>query len=566
MSDAKIVIDVDGADRVKKAFDELVSNAKKVGGAVEDASKKTQELGKSATKAGEFWKDFGKSVSSSLGTVATSALATVTAVQTISFAQAIQSAKALDDQFARFAAGSGRGIGGVRDQIRGISRETNSTEAAVLSWSKGLGRVTYDSNAALKAYKAFSDEAIASNQDISEQGGLAEVFSNSLGVSGDQSQKFLDSLRGMSDAAGNAGGFNAFKDQVQALGGAMSTLSLKTDDSKREFLAFQATIGKGQSPQQAARIQQGLIGAIQGNSEGLARQFGANNVYDENGRVKDIPTIVHKIRQDLEKRYGGSARKVAMQGNNFGSEVGASIFNFDEEAYRKTVNAGSLTDNAAAGYQGSDQGKIKTDDLKRDQNMEDAARKVMPANSAIGHFVAENPITSAVLGFGASILGKAGIGAGLKAGAGYFGLGGGGATAAVGGAGLLTSGAAALLSGGAGYLLGTGIDQATGASDAIGGLGNYDERQADAAFDKKHASKPVDPFFAAMAESFPGQSHSGNAQQVADQTAAIQDLPNLIAKAVADALKGSPINVNVLNQSGSPILGVNEVQEGNSEQ
>ena len=584
MADAKITVGVEGVDQVKKAFDDLISNAQKVGGAVAGASKDTEKLGKAAGTAQKFWGDFSKSVTSDLKTVATSALATVTAVQTISFAQAITSAKALDDSFARFAAGSGRTIGSVRDETRKLSRETNTSEAAVISWSKSIGKVTYSTKEAMASYKAFTNEALASNQDLADQGGLAAVLSNSMGVSGGDTQGFLDSFRGMSDAAGNAGGFNAAKDQLEALGGAMSELSFKTEQSKKDFIAFQLTIGKGQTPQQAQRVQGSLLANLQSHGEGLARQFGRDNVYDENGRINGdaVPALVSKIRKDLTQRYGKNARRVAMQ--NFGGETGAAIFNFDEKAFAATAGASAKGSGAAGDYYGSDEGKRAGNDLKRDQAKQDAARNTFGIQDMLGDFGANHPYLAGAIGLGASSLGKAGLTAGWGALTGGGGAATGTGVTATGigtsggmglagglglaGAGILGSlGALAYATGdmneNMGKITGDTADQLSGRRAGLAravvmgverGGGGGIEGVENALGPATLGAVKSDPVLASLLQQFESQS------------ATISGLPDDIAKAVADALKGSPINVNVLNQTGAPIHGVSNVQNKASRQ
>jgi hypothetical protein len=588
--EAKIVIGLEGAEQVSKAFQDLISNAKKVGGELEKASKQTEGLGTSAKKAGEFWKDFGKSVGSSLSNVGTAVLSTVTAVQTLSFAQAIQSAKSLDDQMARFAAGSGRTIGGVKQQVRELSLATNTQEKDVLAWAKALGRVTYDSKGAFASYKALAAEAIASNQDLADQQGLGETLRNSLGVAGDDTQKFLDSMRGMSEVANNAGGFNAFKDQVVGLSGVMSTLSLKTDDSKKEFLALQLALGKGQTPQQAARSMQGVVSGVQSHAEGLARQFGRDNVYDENGRVKDIPAILSMVKKDLGGRFGGSAKRVAM--NTFGPEFGAAINNFDEDVYRKSLNAGATGSGAADAYMGSDEAKRANTQLRRDQSMEDAGRMAFGVQDSLGEFGANHPILSKIGGLLGGSVGGGLLKAGGKAAwSSLFGGGGAaaaGGEAAAGGASLLTGGAGMGLAGGLG-LGAAGVAASLGAltaataplnanmpqirgetAEGLEGMREGRARAIVAAVERggaggiegvENALGPAtlgavkqDPVLSSLLAQFEAQQDT------------ISGLPDNIAKAVAQALKGSPLSVNVLNQTGGPVHGVSDVQNGSKRQ
>jgi hypothetical protein len=585
--EAKVVIGLEGAEQVSKAFQDMISHAKKVGGELDKASKQTERLGTSAKTASQFWQDFGKSVGSSLSNVGTAVLSTVTAVQTLSFAQAITSAKALDDSFARFAAGSGRTIGGVKQQVRELSLATNTQEKDVLAWAKALGRVTYDSKGAFASYKALAAEAIASNQDLADQQGLGETLRNSLGVAGDDTQKFLDSMRGMSEVANNAGGFNAFKDQVVGLSGVMSTLSLKTDDSKKEFLALQLALGKGQTPQQAARSMQGVVSGVQSHAEGLARQFGRDNVYDENGRVKDIPAILSMVKKDLGGRFGGSAKRVAM--NTFGPEFGAAINNFDEDVYRKSLNAGATGSGAADAYMGSDEAKRATSQLRRDQAMEDAGRMAFGVQDTLGDFGANHPILSNLLQAGGMSVGGGLLKAGGKAAwSALFGASSGGAGATAGGTSLLTGGAGMGLAGGLG-LGAAGVAAGLGALTAATAPLNANMPQirtetadqlettregrarAIVAAVERGGADGAEGVEAALGSQTLGAVRqdpvlSSLLAQFEAQQDTISGLPKNIADAVAQALKGSPINVNVLNQTGGPIQGVGGVQNGSKRQ
>lgn len=593
-TEAKVSVSLDGADAVRKAFEDLIANGNKLGGALDKASGSAKGLGEAGKKAGAFWKDVGKDIVSTLGNMTTAAISTVTALETISFAQAIQSAKSLDDSFAKFSAGSGKSIGGVRQQVRDLSLATNLQEKDVIAWGKSIGRVTYDYKGALDSVKAFSNEALASNQELSEQAGIATALGNGFGVTGDKAEGFLESLRGMSEAAGNAGGFNAFKDQLAGLEGAMSGLNLKTEDSKKEFAAFQLAIGKGLTPQQAARVGGGLVANIQGNAEGLARQFGAANVYDEQGHVKDIPTIVSKIRRDLEQRYGKSARKVAMQGNNFGPEMGAALFNFDEGEYRKALGGAPshTAANVKAAYDLTPEAQRAKNDLKRQQGVQDLAREALPLQDMLSDLYAAHPMLATIGGavgsVGAGALGKGLLKSGMSA------LFGGGEAAAVaagaGEAGLLTGGGMASmgLAGGAG-LAGAGILASLGALTAATGplnanmpqirnetadqLEGHREGLARAITNGviNYGGGGADAVEASLGPATLGAVKqdpvlSSLLQQFEAQSETISGLPDGIAKAVAEALKGSPLNVNVLNSTGTPIHGVAAAQQGSSRQ
>jgi hypothetical protein len=55
-------------------------------------------------------------------------------------------------------------------------------------------------------------------------------------------------------------------------------------------------------------------------------------------------------------------------------------------------------------------------------------------------------------------------------------------------------------------------------------------------------------------------------QQFEAQSETIQGLPDNLAKAVADALKGSPLGVTVVNQTGGPVTAVAGQQARNGRQ
>ncbi len=592
---AEVSVSLEGGDQVKRALQELAGALQKVTGETEKASKAGGGLGESAKKASTFWKDAGKDIVSSLSTMTTAAVGAVTALQTISFSQAITQAKSLDDTFARFSAGSGRAVGDLRQQVRTLSLATNTQEKDVLAWAKAIGRVTYDSKNASNAYQTFFNEAIATNQDMGEQGGIAKLLMGDLQMTGGEADKFLKQLHGMSDLAGNSGGWAAFKDQMEGLGGAMSTLSLKTNESKTEFAALMSALASGKTPQQAARIQQGMIANLQGKGEGLARQFGYNNVYDKDGQMQVTPFLLKKIRDDLTKRYGGreNAIRVARQGNNFGPELASALFDpeLDNRVAKAEGAKGSdASKKATDKYLDSDEARRAKNDLIRQQTMEDTARKTFGVQDSLGDFAAEHPL---LYGAGATILGlggKALLGAGAKA------LFGGGTAAAAGGGGAAATTAAGtgLLTGGGAVATGLGVGAAgiLGSMLALGATVNplnekmpqiREETQGQLEGHREGLARAVvagverggaggaEGVEAALGPATLGAVRRDPAlssllDQFEQQSATIEGLPKNIGDAVAEALKGSPLAVRVINNTGGPVAGAAEVQSKNTRQ
>jgi hypothetical protein len=549
-TEAKIQISVEGAESLKKAFEEISKSAKSFSQELGTATATGGKLGEVGKVSTGIFKQFGVEVGKSLKTVASTALGTITAINTISFAQAMQSARDFDTQLVRFSSSGGRGISDLRDNIRSVSRQTLLSEQETLAWGKAIGSVTYNYDKAIDSAKAASKIALATHQDTGQQQGFIEA----LGISGvtdeNKIEGITEKIAAMSKALGTSGGFAALKDQLGGLAGPMTMMGKLTDEGREKFFAFNAALTKNLSPQQAQRVQQQAVGALAGHAEGLRRALGTE-ILDENGEIKDVPGTISKIQADLKKRYGAAAPLVAR--NTFGLELGSAINNFDQGAYQKALDAkpGNVLDTAQKTFEQSAEFKRAQNDLKIQQSKEDLARSVNPLNNAFAGFVADHPLLAEGAKIGTGILGASAINFGanvLKSGAGGIGSIASGLTGALP---ALAAGAAGI----AGYGIGAVADNALGISDYLSGTG-------------KHSTIGLEDNIAFSRDDIrrtqAAQNNLMSTSEKQDQKSGYGNLAKEIAQAISDVLKANPLEakVSLTNNTDTPITGVQKVNKG----
>jgi len=400
-------------------------------------------------------------------------------------------------------------------------------------------------------------------------------------------KKRLD-LRTAAEELKTTGGPAALQDQVARLGGVLTAVSAKGKAEVSELIATVAELGKGRPAAHQAQLQQSVLGRVLSNSEGLRRQLGVKfeDFYDEQGKVRDLPGTLERVRQMAVQRWGIRAREVLSQSQNFGPEGAAALFAFDINAARAAATAQLSTKAAstAEGFRGSDVGE----DIARRQRLsadkrDQAGGLLAKLQSGISSVLPDNPLLQFALLQLAGRLGAGAIGS-------FFGGGGGGAaaggglagraiTAGLGGTGgaILAGASAAFLNLYGGLKL-AGVDQLNAAMPQI--RGETEAQLEDQRRGRVHAivraaerasstdptpegyARELGPRLIALLEGVPGQGVSGDEplRQIASGLATgtipasvSQQAPDLV-QALRDALKDSPLEVvvHIEDASGHP--------------
>ncbi len=462
-----------------------------------------EDVGAAANKAFAPWEQAGarvgntiKSVGNTIAGLAQTAISDMTRIASaaagVNAAQGVASFRALEDQIARLGAASGSGLGQVREQIGAAARQAQLGETAVAAWAKGVGRLTYDYRQGAQQISAFNAEALATGRSAEEMAPLAVALHNTLGLAGDASDE-LGRMRAMADALGTTGGPAALADRLVAVSGILDTLGHKTAEQRHNIEAMVAGLGKGLSADGQTRVTSRILGDIAKDPRGYERMLGLKKgeLVDEQGHIKDPMRVLELTQAHLLKRGGGNrehARMIAanMLGGDY--EAGSALLNADVGAMRAAANLGpsGAAATAAAAYQASEAGKVAEAGNERERRQRALGGAISPYVLGIEQTAAAHPLlTMGALSAGGGLL-SAGVGGGIRGGAGllaslFGGVGGkvgaGAASALTGsnaapvfvtnwppgfgsggipgvGAGGVASGVGSLLTGGAGAVLG----------------------------------------------------------------------------------------------------------------
>lgn len=540
------------------------------------------------------WTQAGHSITSAFGEAARSVISDLSNVALaqgkVSFSAQHQSIRDFEASSARLAVSMGRDLESVRGSLERTGVAIGKKPGEVAAWASEVGRLTYSFHGAAQAVEGIAALAAETGQSVDDYRGLAVTLGTVGKVSGDTSHA-VGVLRAQADSLGTVGGVAAFADQIEGLRDTISHFAVK---SEADFLRVTATAGaltKGLSDQAARRVQQTAFGAIASDPMRWSRYLG-RDVTDEHGQVKDPTAVLREIVAKTERKFGGSARRVLMQ--NFGAETGATLHHafktggFDEAARAAGLAPSATPRQKLEEFASTDAGKRATAEAE----LAVSSRKLMGSSTALGsaadalqQWAARNPITSTLvataLGSGMSTF-MSGFGNRLSTMVGGKGQGGAvggmidlaskgtGWKKALGWAGGL--GSAALT----GAALGIAFDEMTGASDFLSGTGRHSKiRSNEAALDAGR-----DAALAGRVEDIRAQNERNKALR--DQASALGlglggftrsegkgftiDYDKLAAAIAAAQSKTppSPITVNVLNASDTPVAAAANTAQGAS--
>ena len=401
----------------------------------------TEDIAGAADRALGPWERAGKRVQSSLGSlgqavggarssVAQDIARVSTALGTIDLAGSTAKFLSYRDQIARTSIVAGTSIDGLKDRFKQLGDRTALPDEAIARFSESLRQATYDSSDSSASVKALGDEALSTGRSLEQLGPLGETLHNSLGTAFADVPDALARIRTVSDELGTSGGPAALQDQISRLGGVFAAVSIKSKADGEQLIATVGELGRGLPAKQQEQIQQRVLNRVLANPEGLRHQLGIKfeQFYDEQGKVRDLPGLIEKVRTNAVQRYGSRARQILSQSQNFGAQGAAAVFGFDVAGARAAA-AAQLSPGAAETGDAFRKGEVGEDIARRNKLAQDkrdqAGGFLAKIQSGLSSVLPDNPLLQFGLLQLTGRLGAAGIGKLFAGGAGEVAGGGG---------------------------------------------------------------------------------------------------------------------------------------------
>jgi hypothetical protein len=459
-----------------------MSNEAKIKVDVEGAAEAQRKL-KQVT---EGFKDWGRTIGGLAAGIAKDLGSTSTALARVDPGAAAQKFRDFRKTVTEASVASGRSLDALKSQFADLSSKALLPDEQVAEFSQALGRATYDFNDSRKAVEALRGSGLAAGRSLEEMGGIAETLHNQMGQSLDDIPDALASIEASAKALGTTGGPAALMDDIQALGGVLSQVSVTGKRSANDLIGVLAALGKGRNVEQTKAIQSALVGRFASGGEQMRLNLGIKrqDFYDDNGNVRVNAQNVQRLRDFYLKRTGGNverAKSLASFSGNLGPQLASALFrpglieDMKRAATAKEEAGGSTAGpDALAKLRASQHGVETERQNKRDREQrENVGEKMNAAQQAVAGALPENSLLRmGALGVGGGIaskltdqvFGALGKGAGSAAGSlfqvaeaggkaqlAFRALGEGGTATPVAGAAAVVGGPAVLAAGAYGY-------------------------------------------------------------------------------------------------------------------
>jgi len=323
-----------------------------------------------AQRAKDKFKELRGEVASAVGSVVSDLGRVVTAGSAISFAGAVQGVQSFEKATAQLATASGRDLDLLRKRYEELGTQLGEMPQDVANFVHSTGRQIYNFEEPEKNLRAFSKLAKETGRSVGDMGGLQVAFKR-LGI--DDADKGLRQLRANAESLKTVGGVAALADQFAALSGTLS----KTSNNASQLQALVGVLGKGLKPGQAQEVQQGIVGGLVSQAAQYEAHFhrqgilkpGDHVIDPKTGQV-DVVKLAQLRQQELVRRFGrDKAMRVASV--QFGSsQAGAAFLNADFGKVGGLTGQEADTD-ALEKYNNTDAGKRALNDAKRAAGMRD---------------------------------------------------------------------------------------------------------------------------------------------------------------------------------------------------
>jgi hypothetical protein len=393
-----------------------MSNEAKIKVDVEGAAEAQRKL-KQLT---EGFKDWGRTIGGLAAGVAKDLGSASTALARVDPGAAAQKFRDFRKTVTEASVASGRSLDALKSQFADLSNKTLLPDEQVADFSQALGRATYDFNDSRKAVEALRGSGAAAGRSLEEMGGIAETLHNQMGQSLDDIPDALASIEAAAKALGTTGGPAALMDDIQALGGVLSQVSVTGKRSANDLVAVLAALGKGRNVEQAKAIQSALVGRFAAGGEQMRLNLGIKrqDFYDDNGNVRVNAQNVQRLRDFYLKRTGGDverAKSLASFSGNLGPQLAAALFrpglieDMKRAATAKTEAGGSTAGpDALAKLRASQHGIETARQNQRDREQrENLGSKVNAAQQTVADALPDNALLRmGALGIGGGVAGK----------------------------------------------------------------------------------------------------------------------------------------------------------------
>src|SRR5262249_50836355 len=143
--------------------------------------------------------------------------------------------------------------------------------------------------------------------------------------------ELMGRIEASAKSMGTTGGPAALMDDLTALNGVLSQVSVTGKRSAGDLVGVLAAIGKGRNVEQAKAVQAGLVGRFASGGEQMRLNLGIKrqDFYDENGNVRVNAQNVQRLRDFYMKRAGGNAdraQSLAAFSGNLGPQLASALF------------------------------------------------------------------------------------------------------------------------------------------------------------------------------------------------------------------------------------------------
>lgn len=383
MSDRAVVeATFEGADKVAK-------DARKVGDALKDAKSSAEKSGKATKDAGKEIKGLGGQVDEFASSISARALlggviggAVLGAVNAgVNYLrEGAKAAEDFQDRTAKLGRRAGVDLGGLREHMEGIEKETLQSVDAQEQYVLAVSGITGDTKSAIESLRAMSEEARASGRSLGELVGRSAALRDGLGVVGDQTDA-LGELRDVAERLGTVGGPEAFKRTIEAIAPALQQVSIESDASRRRVVAFLGELTKGMKPAQAAAVGSAAINAIKARRHEIKILTGKDAV-NELGEVTDLPGTYQALVKRVQRSTSNKTAQRRILGKFLGSEdLAAAALRGDiggtDDLARQIGDQGKTRREARESV-ASTEGRREAQAIREAQRQRNAGAEVLP--------------------------------------------------------------------------------------------------------------------------------------------------------------------------------------------
>lgn len=385
---AKVEVSVEGADKAGAAARSALSPW------VEWTNKTQGAFGSLRSSAGQ-----------AIGSVIQDLGKVVTVGSSISFAGAVSQVQSLEKATSILSVAAQKDWGAIKAKINGVSEATGKSAEEIANFVLSVGKATgNDFGGAMKNVDAFRKFALETGRELTEQGGLAAALKRA-GVS--DAGAAIDQLRAKVAGLNTVGGPAALADQFVKVSGAI----MGTNTSAEKTIATLRQLGSGLGPAQAEAVQASVYGFFSGNKgqmrAHLKRTTGIDVINQKTGEY-DMDKAMELERDEVLKMPRQKQMNIVSGWFGGNSVAAARWLNM-----KKGAGGGAAGESDALNrWKATPGGQAESDDAAKNRNLAaDVGHDSMLGGmrESFRKFASNNPIMGALAEFGiGATLGGAG--------------------------------------------------------------------------------------------------------------------------------------------------------------